>query len=194
MCFVFQESSHRSSVGLNATLPLTPATITVVNSPAATQNQISTIKSLANSDPSPVKSHALSCFIPFKLLFYIFCLSTPQNTNLSRSHIYPNIVIQQPADLHAKDPLYLGDKPTGAIVRNPSPSPSNFSFLLFINTQLMFMATSIENVVVMEYNFDHFIPVNLSKMLCFTLKTFFQYSISEMCHFQTLQLHPWITV
>lgn len=53
----------------------------------------------------------------------------------NRSHNYPNIIIQQPADLQAKakEAQYLSDKQTlnpgggGAIVRNPSPSPSAVS-------------------------------------------------------------------
>lgn len=45
---------------------------------------------------------------------------------MNRSHNLPNVVVQQSAELHVKDPIFLSDKqalvPGGAIVRNPSPS------------------------------------------------------------------------
>lgn len=49
-----------------------------------------------------------------------------QNPHPNRSQHLPPIIVQQPADLQVKDPIFLTDKqalvPGGAIVRNPSPS------------------------------------------------------------------------
>lgn len=63
----------------------------------------------------------------FVLLIWIHAFVVGlQSQHLNRSHNLPNVVVQQAAELHVKDPIFLSDKqalvPGGAIVRNPSPS------------------------------------------------------------------------
>lgn len=66
------------------------------------------------------------CFV-FVFFGVCFVLCTvKQNQHLNRSHNVPNVIVQQPAEIHVKDPLFLSEKqtlvPGGNIVRNPSPS------------------------------------------------------------------------